>query len=154
MQDDGVFYARPVYPLARLNPSSPLFRRERVLREAGAWDCVRTGADSEFLARLKLVFGAKAVRKVNQPLTLGSHRADSLMTAVDTGYSQTGVSPQRQTYWEAWSQWHIHSLAAGKLPYIDLSMPPTKSDRPFVVPDSLLVDPNALRECHKVLGID
>lgn len=154
MQDDGVFYARPVYPLARLNPSSPLFRRERVLREAGAWDCVRTGADSEFLARLKLVFGAKAVRKVNQPLTLGSHRADSLMTAVDTGYSQTGVSPQRQTYWEAWSQWHIHSLAAGKLPYIDLSMSPTKSDRPFVVPDSLLVDPNALRECHKVLGID
>ncbi|HEH9408456.1 TPA: glycosyltransferase family 2 protein [Aeromonas salmonicida] len=154
MQDNGIFYARPVYPLSRLNPSSPLFRRERVLREAGAWDCVRTGADSEFLARLKLVFGAKAVRKVDQPLTLGSHRANSLMTAIETGYTQTGIAPQRQLYWEAWSQWHINSLAAGRLPFIDVSMSPTKSDRPFVVPDSLLVDPNALRECHNVLGID
>ncbi|MNB75901.1 putative glycosyltransferase EpsH [compost metagenome] len=150
MQDDGVFYARPVYPLTRLNPASPLFRREQVLRDAGAWDCVRTGADSEFLARLKLVFGAKAIKKINQPLTLGSHRPDSLMTAMSTGYTHSGVSPQRQKYWEAWSQWHIDSLAAGKKPYIDNSMPLT-SDRPFEVPVSLQVDPGALADCQKIL---
>jgi len=151
MQDDGIFYARPVYPLTRLNPASPLFRREMVLREAGAWDCVRTGADSEFLARLKLVFGTKAVKKVNQPLTLGSHRPDSLMTSMSTGYTHMGVSPQRQKYWEAWSQWHIDSLAAGKKPYIDNDVLFTL-ERPFEVPISLLVDPEALADCKKVLN--
>ncbi|VFM99305.1 MAG: Glycosyl transferase family 2 [Candidatus Kentron sp. G] len=78
MQDDGLYYARPMHPLMRLNPSSPLFRRERVLQEAGAWDCVRTGADSEFLARLRVVFGPRAIKKIGQPLTLGGHRPDSL----------------------------------------------------------------------------
>ncbi len=152
MQDDGVFYARPVYPLTRLNPASPLFRREQVIREAGAWDCVRTGADSEFLARLKLVFGTKAIKKVNQPLTLGSHRADSLMTSMSTGYTHMGMSPQRQQYWEAWSQWHIDSLAAGKKPYIDNSLPLTP-DRPFEVPTSIQVDPNALADCKERLEL-
>ncbi|MCX7131394.1 glycosyltransferase family 2 protein [Aeromonas sp.] len=150
IQDDGSFYARPVYPLTRLNPSSLLFRREPVLREAGTWDCVRTGADSEFLARLKLVFGTKAVKKVNQPLTLGSHRTDSLMTAAGTGYSETGVSPPRLAYWEAWSQWHIRTLAAGKRPYIDANLLATSS-RPFAAPHSLLVDPADIAACKKML---
>lgn len=150
MQDDGVFYARPVYPLTRLNPSSPLFRRERVLREAGAWDCVRTGADSEFLARLKLVFGVKAVRKINQPLTIGSHRDGSLMTATGTGYPQTGISPVRQAYWESWSKWHIDMLSVGRLPYIDPSIL-TASIRPFTAPDALLVDISNVNECATLL---
>lgn len=146
MQDDGTFYARPVYPLTRLNPSSPLFRREQVLREAGAWDCVRTGADSEFLARLKLVFGAEAIRKVNQPLTLGSHREDSLMTAAGTGYTTTGVSPPRQVYWESWSQWHIRTLAVGERPFIDANI--LEVDRPFAIPSSLQIDAADIHACH------
>ena len=150
MQDDGAFYARPVYPLARLNPSSPLFRRERVLREVGAWDCVRTGDDSEFLARMKLVFGDKAVRKINQPLTLGSHRNGSLMTAIETGYLPTGISPVRQAYWESWSKWHIDMLSEGKLPYIDPSIF-TASKRPFKAPDDLLVDISNMNECASML---
>lgn len=152
MQDDGVYYARQIYPLARLNPSSPLFRREVVIREAGAWDCVKTGADSEFLARLKLIFGANAIKKVNEPLTLGSHRSDSLMTAASTGYMQTGISPQRQKYWEAWSQWHIDCLASGDRPYIDISMP-FIVPRPFDVPINLQVDPVALGDCQQVLEL-
>src|SRR5690606_36601102 len=51
--DDGQFYSRLGPPFMRLNPSSPLFRRELVLQHAGAWDVVPTGADSEFLARIK-----------------------------------------------------------------------------------------------------
>jgi len=152
MQDDGVFYARPIYPLVRLNPSSPLFRREEVLREAGAWDCVKTGADSEFLARLKLIFGTNAIKKINEPLTLGSHRSDSLMTAASTGYMETGISPQRQKYWEAWSQWHIDCLAAGDRPYIDISMPFAVS-RPFEVPINLQVDPVALNDCQQLMEL-
>jgi hypothetical protein len=92
IQDDGVFYARPVHPLARMNPASPLFRKQAVLQRTGAWDAVRTGADSEFQTRLRLVFGRRAVRRLALPLTLGAHHAASLMNAAATGYSSQGLS--------------------------------------------------------------
>lgn len=152
MGDDGRFFARQVYPLTRLNPSSLLFRRERVLREAGAWDCVRTGADSEFLARLKLVFGDKAVRKVAQPLTLGSHRPDSLMNAPDTGYSPTGLSPQRLAYWEAWNRWHIDTLARGRKPFMPADVLTAVKQRPFDVPEELRVRPEDVQACLEGLS--
>ncbi len=152
MSDDGRFFARQVYPLTRLNPSSLLFRRERVLREAGAWDCVRTGADSEFLARLKLVFGDKAVRKVAQPLTLGSHRPDSLMNAPDTGYSPTGLSPQRLAYWEAWNRWHIDTLARGRKPFMPADVLTAVKQRPFDVPEELRVQPEDVQACLEGLS--
>lgn len=151
IQDDGHFYARPVHPLMRINPSSPLFRRERVLREAGAWDCVRTGADSEFLARLKLVFGAKAVKKVGQPLSLGSHRPDSLMTAPGTGYSQTGMSPQRLAYWEAWNWWHIETLAQRRVPFVPFDLEAAARHRPFDVPESLKVRLEDVEACLRAI---
>jgi hypothetical protein len=126
LSDDGHWHARAVHPLTRLNPASPLFRRREVERLAGLWDAVRTGADSEFLARLRLVFGADAVQGVPLPLTFGAHRANSLMTAADTGYSASGLSPARQAYWEAWTHWHIATLRAGHLPV----MPPRQTLRP------------------------
>lgn len=151
MSDDGRFYARGVYPLTRLNPSSLLFRRERVLREAGAWDCVRTGADSEFLARLKLVFGAKAVKKIPQPLALGSHRPDSLMTAPATGYTEAGMSPQRLAYWEAWNRWHIETLAARRQPFIPADPCAAARLRPFDVPDALRVPAEDVEACWRAV---
>ncbi|MFB9158802.1 glycosyltransferase family 2 protein, partial [Chromobacterium violaceum] len=139
MRSDGSFYSRMVYPLTRLNPSSPLFRRQRVVETTGAWDCVRTGADSEFLARLKLVFGPNAVKKINQPLVLGSHRPDSLMTASATGYSTSGVSRPRLAYWESWNRWHIHCLAAGRVPMMSLNRQDPAMSRPFVAPEALQI---------------
>jgi hypothetical protein len=136
MQDDGRYYARPVYPMMRLNPSSPLFRKDEVLKHAGIWDCVRTGADSEFLARLKVVFGKKAVKRVVEPLALGSHRPDSLMTASSTGYSETGVSPQRLSYWEAWGAWHIRELRAGRTPFVPTDL---LAARRFSAPEPITV---------------
>ena len=135
LSDEGQWYARAVHPLLRLNPASPLFRRAEVERATGVWDAVRTGADSEFLARLRLVFGADAVRGMSLPLTFGAHRADSLMTAATTGYSASGHSPARQAYWEAWTHWHIATLRAGHTP----AMPPwqqreTDHRRPFALP--------------------
>lgn len=118
MEDDGTYYARPVHPLSRLNPASPLFRRREVLAKAGLWDAVRTGADSEFLSRLRLVFGRQAVHRLAQPLTFGAHRADSLMNAADTGHSVGGISPQRLAYAEAWTRWHIAELNEGRKPFM------------------------------------
>ena len=48
-----------IYPFIRLNPSSALFRRQIVEEKTGLWDWVKTGADSEFNARFKLVFAIK-----------------------------------------------------------------------------------------------
>ncbi|AMO58725.1 glycosyltransferase family 2 protein [Endozoicomonas montiporae] len=144
MQDDGIFYARPVHTLLRLNPASPMFRRELVASKAGLWDLVRTGADSEFLARLKLVFGRKAMHRVVEPLTFGAHRPDSLMTAVSTGHGVGGISPVRLDYWESWTRWHIAELNRG--------LKPKQSDdystsRRFLAPDSICVPMTDVRAC-------
>lgn len=142
MQDDGVYYARPVHPLMRLNPASPMFRREVVAEKAGLWDLVRTGADSEFLARLKLVFGRKAMKRIAIPLTIGSHRPDSLMTARDTGHSEKGFSPVRLAYWEAWAHWHIRELNNGSLP----KMPFSANSRIFIAPPEICIPDNTMKQ--------
>lgn len=147
MQDDGLFYTRLVHPLMRVNPSSLLFRRERVLREAGAWDCVRTGADSEFSARLRMVFGPRAVKRVAQPLALGGHRPDSLMTSAATGYAEGGTSLKRLGYWEAWARWHIETLARGQRPFVTPDVAASARQRPFAVADELRVSACDLDTC-------
>ena len=149
MQDDGMFYARPVHPLMRFNPSSPLFRREVVLERMGAWDMVRTGADSEFHARLKLVFGKRAVKRIAQPLALGSHREGSLMTAGDTGYSDAGISPQRLAYWEAWGAWHIACLRQGGLPRLPQDMARLAESRLFSAPEEICVSAQQVRAAQQ-----
>lgn len=110
--DEGLFYARPVYPLCRLNPASPLFRREAVVARMGGWETVRTGADSEFLARLKLAFGPLSWRRVRRTLTLGAHRPGSLMTDPMTGMDTGAINRERLDYWETWSARHRRILHA------------------------------------------
>lgn len=153
MQDDGMFYARPVHPLMRLNPSSPLFRREMVLQRMGAWDCVRTGADSEFHARLRLVFGKHAVKRIAKPLALGSHRVGSLMTAEDTGYSDAGISPQRLAYWEAWAGWHLDCLHRGQLPYLSQDLLVLTENRLFAAPVDICVSPMQVEAAQRQLQL-
>ncbi len=136
MSDDGDFCSRHVYPLTRWNPSSLMFRRSEVLTRAGWHDGVRTGADSEFAARLKLVFGRSACADLRLPLTLGAHRAGSLMTDSRTGIGVSGFSPERLAYWESWNRWHVETLATGRLPYLPLL--PDK--RPFAAPASIGAD--------------
>ncbi len=134
LTDDGQFHARSVYPLTRLNPASPLFRRYAVEQHAGLWDSVRTGADSEFLARLKLVFGRQSVWALGAPLAFGAHRPGSLMTAADTGHGTHAVSASRLSYWEAWTRWHIAALRAGRKPVMPAAQTPGVDQRPFAVP--------------------
>ncbi|HDX1178783.1 TPA: glycosyltransferase family 2 protein [Pasteurella multocida] len=113
-------YARTIYPLMRLNPSSALFRKKEVCEKTALWDWVRIGADSEFNARLKLIFGHKGYYTVNKPLTFGAHRENSLMTAQSTGYVN-GVSLPREAYWKAWNIWHISQLQRGHTPLLSSS---------------------------------
>ena len=151
--DEGEFYSRLGPPYMRLNPSSPLFRRELVLQRAGAWDLVRTGADSEFLARIKAVFGEKAVLRISQPLALGSHRPGSLMTAEDTGYSAEGRSSSRQAYWDSWKQWHAAAKARGSRPWLPPNPVLAATHRRFEAPEELKVPAPALAESMKGHGV-
>jgi len=136
LDDAGKFYARPVHPLMRQNPSSLLFRREKVLKKVGIWDSVRTGADSEYIERIKLVFGRKKVLRIKEPLSFGAHRKDSLMTASSTGFCDLGISSQRLEYWEAWRSWHIDELRAGKKPYL---LSESFFERKFEAPATIIV---------------
>ena len=148
LSDRGEYYARPVHPLMRQNPSSLMFRREKVLKQAGIWDTVRTGADSEYIARLKLVFGRKKIKRIKEPLSFGAHREDSLMTSSETGYCDLGVSPQRLDYWEAWGHWHIDEVRKGKKPFISTDL---LAERPFEAPSVIDVDKETIARLLKSL---
>lgn len=144
VEEDGTYYARHVYPLMRLNPASPLFRREEVLKHAGGWDLVKTGADSEFIARLKLVFGRGAIKLIVEPLAFGAHRPGSLMTASDTGYTPEGGTNNRLAYWDAWMHWHINTLRKGCLPKLSSDL---TANRAFPVPQSLTIPKDRIEMC-------
>jgi len=110
LDHNGQYYARQIYPFMRQNPASPMFRLERVKQETGLWHIVRTGADSEFYARLKVVFGDKNIKAIRKPLTIASHRPDSLMTSKEFGIYSKTAAVSRLDYWEAWRLWHIDTL--------------------------------------------
>lgn len=145
LDDGGRAYARSTYPLLRLNPSSILFRKAEVLAQTGLWDSSRTGADSEFLARLKAVFGRRRVRMVGAPLAFGAHRSDSLMNDLSTGMDTGAIHPDRLAYWQAWSDWHINALANGQ----GLRMKTLDAARPYVVPAALRNTPEAFDTCMR-----
>ncbi len=146
LSDDGEYYARPVHTLMRQNPSSLMFKKNEVLKHAGIWDCVRTGADSEFIARLKLIFGRTRVKRIKEPLSFGAHRTDSLMTSSDTGYCDLGMSPQRLDYWEAWGHWHLNAIQKNEKPFLPINM---LSKRKFKAPNSILLDKKTIKSAIK-----
>lgn len=107
VDDKGDFYVRQHYPFLRQNPASPLFRREKVQNDIGLWHLVRTGADSEFFERLKLVYGHAGILSIRKPLTFASHREDSLMNNNEYGMSNASSAEDRLDYWENWRLWHL-----------------------------------------------
>lgn len=107
----GVYYSRHFYPFMRQNPASPMFRLQKVKSEIGLWHIVRTGADSEFFERLKLFYGKDKIKVIKKPLTIASHRENSLMTSEQYGAYNKSSMLNRLDYWEAWRKWHIHCLS-------------------------------------------
>ena len=107
---EGQYYVRQIYPFMRQNPASPMFRLQTVKRMTGLWHIVRTGADSEFFERLKVVFGSDKIINIKKPLTIASHRPNSLMTSEKFGIYNQSAALARLDYWEAWRLWHIDIL--------------------------------------------
>lgn len=144
LSDQGEIYSRSIYPLIRLNPSSLFFRRKLVMAKLGFWDTVRTGADSEFLRRVKLQFGHQAIHKVNLPLAIGAHHENSLMNAPDTGFISQKMPLSRLHYWESWNHWHIDALKNKTSLYMKPFL--LKHERKFLAPEQLLLDDQVLSQ--------
>jgi tetratricopeptide (TPR) repeat protein len=119
--------------LAYENPSSLLYRREAVLEKVGFYDSVRTGADSEFKARVEMVFRRDAASTGRNPLSFGQVH-DASLTANNLG--RGWFSPERLAYRGAWRRWHQRLRDEGVSPFV-----PREADRTrFAVPDALLPD--------------
>ena len=124
------------------NPSSLMFRRT-VLACAGNWDEVTVGADTEFEERLKLVYGRRAVRYLNEVLSFGLDHATSLSKeSVWRGW----LSPDLDAYHRAFGQWHAE-IARTRAPGKRLQIAPRDAAgaRAFPAPALLLRQPRPER---------
>lgn len=123
---------RPDIAMLHLNLSSLLLPRSTA-EQAGYWDEVTAGADSEYIARLHRLFGPAAVTPVcpQAPLAFGRIVAGSLSRAAETGLFGAG-SAARTAYQAAAARWHDTA------PVATLALPRNPAARPFPAPAALL----------------
>jgi len=86
-----------------------MFRTEPVRTELGYWDSVRFGADTEYMRRLKKVYGDDSVVTLKKPTVISLLHDESLtrdpITGINVGGFK-GLSPVRRKYRDLWQQWH------------------------------------------------
>jgi hypothetical protein len=133
MRDDGRVVQRRGGGYTHLNPASTLFRRELV-DEIGPFDYVRTGADAEYLTRIRLRYGWGAVSGLPDCMALGLHHEGSLTQSGATAFDENRYSPVRLAYTESWVDWHLTRMESGET--IELR---AQHDRPFEVPAEIKV---------------
>ncbi|MFI5491041.1 glycosyltransferase [Actinoplanes sp. NPDC051859] len=122
---------RPAVRRGRFNPSSLLFRRQEVMDRIGYFDRVRKAADSEYIGRMRAVFGERAVRHIeSDPLALIRLSQGSLSRSEIRAY---WMHPSRVAYASAYQLWHAQIAARAAKPYL----PRDGGERPFAAPDHL-----------------
>ncbi len=105
--------------------------RRQVLDAIGYYDQVRYSADTEYLYRLRAVYGVDAVSILRKPLVLAASTSTSL-TAVHSSYTDSflGDCTTRHQYRLAWEQWHEQAKP-------NLYMPSEPVMRPFAAPPEM-----------------
>jgi glycosyltransferase involved in cell wall biosynthesis len=131
MDANGEVYVRRGGPYTHLNPASTFMPRS-LLQNTGFFDEVRTGADAEFLTRIRNSVGWSNVIDTGKTLAIGLHHEASLTTSGATAFDEHRYSPVRLEYTEAWLEWQLQKLEAGE----QVKLEPFS--RPFVVPSSIL----------------
>lgn len=114
---------------------SLVFRRQPVLDAIGAFDSVRIEADMEFIRRIGLAFGHRAVARLRWPLLFGRVRSDSLTGNEEFGITRTGFSTPRLDYQAHRDAWHAR-IRSGASPF----MPFPLGERTFSAPEIILPD--------------
>ncbi|MDE5415816.1 glycosyltransferase [Alkalihalobacterium chitinilyticum] len=126
--EDLKFYRRGkpgIYVFA--NMSSFMFRRKKVFEKLGFWDSVRFAGDSEYVKRIKKVFGEKSIVELpTAPLSFMRQSESSL-----TGNSAFGFPGYfmgaRKEYAEAHEHFHSNNE--------NLYYPFPQTPRPFAIPE-------------------
>ncbi|MDR3178233.1 MAG: glycosyltransferase family 2 protein [Campylobacteraceae bacterium] len=107
-----------------------MFRTNTVKEKIGFWDSVRFSADTEFMFRMRNVFGIETVPLLKIPTEISLFHKDSLTNDPVTGIIN-GLSPVRKQYRESWTRWH----KAGK---DNLFMPFPLKNRKFEAPQEMI----------------
>jgi hypothetical protein len=108
-----------------------MYRRE-VVDRIGYYDKARYSADTEYLFRIRAVYGKDSVEVLRKPLVLAAY-SDSSLTGSRTTYTDSfvGDCESRSRYRHAWECWHQEQK-----PHLYLSM--NVNERPFDAPIDIL----------------
>ncbi|MGB3424336.1 MAG: glycosyltransferase family 2 protein [Castellaniella sp.] len=155
VHDDGSINSSSHADLVHCNYSSLLFRKAKVLRETGTWDCgVRMSADTEFFWRLRLIYGPRSILQVREPLSLLSYRKGTLTTTQnDVGFRGERFPPSRLTYTESFNAWHIDCLRNGGMPQEGRDPAFWIDSRPYHAPEDMRVDAESARRALLESGL-
>ena len=136
MSPDGWAMARHSGGYQHSNPASIFVRRD-VLETVGYFDSVRTGADTEFVWRVRNRYGHAKTVDIRLPLAVGLHHDASLTQAGAAAFDRHRYSEVRSLYWESWVRWHIDTLARDPE---DLHLAFPLRERRFFAPPAILPD--------------
>lgn len=129
--NDLVFYRRGkpgIFMFA--NMSSFMFRRKQVTDAIGFWDSVRFGADSEYVKRIKAIFGEKSVVELQTAPLSFQRQSDTSLTSHSAFGFPGYFMGARKEYKEA--QEDFHKRYKDKL-YYEFPM----KERPFPAPEPM-----------------
>lgn len=118
---------------------SSLMIRADLAEKLGYWDRVKVGADTEYVDRIKAVFGPGSVSQVHPgvPLGFGRHHDKSLTRNPETHIS-THRNGIRRSYRMASRRWHQHLINTRLDPNVGLS-----HARPFPAPPRICAPQDA-----------
>lgn len=130
---------------ARTAAISLMMKRKPILESIGYFDTVRISADSEYLARIRLIFGRKSMLHLRPVLYQGTLRDNSLTRGPGSGFDwqktdgslTREVTGDRKKYTLAYQKWH-QSFGFKAKHYIDFPL----KNRPFEAPAALLQNCN------------
>lgn len=106
---DGAPVSPRVFPMIRLCPISMLIRADAA-RAAGPLEEEPVGADSEYLARLDLLFGRPSVVRLNRLHIVAGWAGSSLSGAHATGLASAEGRALREAYERDWRVRHAERL--------------------------------------------
>jgi len=109
-----------------------MLRRDAINR-IGFYDAVLCSADTEYLFRIRRVWGHKSIPVIRRPLVLAASLGSGLSSDPYLGTdSFLGDSPPRREYRQAWETWHEITPAS------DLYLGAETKERAFPAPSELL----------------
>ncbi len=134
--------------LIRVNRSALMFHNS-LIHILGGWDMIRVSSDSEFIERIKHIFGADSVKTVlpQIPLTLCLDLNTNLTKRTDS-HLKTLYFGKRGDYTEAAKWWRDHTIIP------KLKIDPFSEIRPFQIPDNIRIKPIGERSYDYVVVTD